>query len=643
MFRTTRGFAVLSVIGVLAILALIAVAIQATAPDVSRSQPAAVPLAGQAGINDIGKEGATKKADAKLEGDARCNAPIEVKKNKKAKGSPDGASGVESVCVKGCQYKITSGIPTKVAAKDSCKDIADAASKKKCETEKSCEVLQCGGPGGACSAVGGGSDKKKDELLGKAALVPSYFKDDPEIRKLLEDAKKDPVAAQAAVGRLDPWMQAAFDEARTEEQAKNDEKRASNLAIIQALGEEDAESRRLAEENRRLEEANENLRKIDLTKLADEQQQLAHQGPCPYGGEMAADGSCPPKPDPVPVPKPDPRKTPTCTGSLCDVRPPDAAARPPTNAGNGGTQNTGSGGMGSLGSLLSSLGKALGGATGGQTAQTAPAPTCSTDQNVYAQQQQQYQQALQQYNYQLQQYNYQIQLNAYYGGSAPTPPAPVAPSPCVPASSNQCTSQPQQPDASSCSVGSWRATYSGACIVGWQCIPSSAGAPTASLSCEPKVADVGMTLAISYSCSSGVASSTSFTVTTQPSGSATTTVKTPPAGTNTATYTLSCTDQGKTSGAECSVQVGRPSIILVANPKTVASNGISLLGWLTTGMQACTISSPDQADFTTRNAPNTSVNGTATSSPITGATRFLLHCETISGSTKDATTTVTVQ
>jgi len=83
------------------------------------------------------------------------------------------------------------------------------------------------------------------------------------------------------------------------------------------------------------------------------------------------------------------------------------------------------------------------------------------------------------------------------------------------------------------SAGTWRATYQGACITGWQCIATQG--PKAELVCEPKVADVGATLAITYGCSSGVASSSSFTVTTQPGGSATTTVKSPPAGTNTAT------------------------------------------------------------------------------------------------------------
>ncbi len=299
----------------------------------------------------------------------------------------------------------------------------------------------------------------------------------------------------------------------------------------------------------------------------------------------------------------------------------------------GGTQNA-------LSSFLSGLMNAF-----RPTPPAAPAPTpqaCSTDPNAYAQQQQQYQQALQQYNFQLQQQQYQQYQSQQYGGgyNAPVAPLPAQPAACTPSTGNQCQNQPPQPPASACS-GNWRAQYNGACITNWIC--DATNAPTATISCEPKVADVGMTLAITYSCSSGLATSSSFKVTTQPAGSATTTIKNPPAGTNTATYTLACTDNGKTAGDQCSIQVSRPSIILVANPKTVQSGGISLLSWLTSGMESCVISSPDQADFPARNAAYTSVNGAATSSAVTASTRFLLHCETVAGGIKDATTTVQVQ
>ena len=57
-------------------------------------------------------------------------------------------------------------------------------------------------------------------------------------------------------------------------------------------------------------------------------------------------------------------------------------------------------------------------------------------------------------------------------------------------------------------------------------------------------------------------------------------------------------------------------------------------------MSSCVISSPQQADFTATNAGNTSVNGMATTSPITQDTDILLHCVTLGGGTRDATTTI---
>lgn len=271
----------------------------------------------------------------------------------------------------------------------------------------------------------------------------------------------------------------------------------------------------------------------------------------------------------------------------------------------------------------------------------SPAQACSADPNAYAQQQQQYQMQLQQYNYQLQQYNYQQQLNSYYGngyGGYGSAPAPTQPAPCTPSTAQQCQSQPAQPPAQNCNAGTWKPTQSGACITGWQCVANSG--PQAQISCQPQVADAGMTLAISYSCSAGTATGNGFVASTSPSGSATTTIAVPPAGTNTATYGLACNNGGVTGGAQCSVQVAVPTIVLVANPKTVHSGDTSLIGWITTGMQSCVVSSPDDSSFTSRNSSNTSVAGAATTSPITAAIGYLLHCQTVGGGTRDATTTV---
>jgi hypothetical protein len=206
-------------------------------------------------------------------------------------------------------------------------------------------------------------------------------------------------------------------------------------------------------------------------------------------------------------------------------------------------------------------------------------------------------------------------------------------------SAQQCPYPPAQPDPAQCTTGSWLPSYSGSCMVGWRCTGSGADVPKADLSCSPQIADVGMTLAISYSCSKGTAVGSGFTASGS-SGSASPVVETPPAGTNTATYGLTCGNSGATAVAQCSVQVGKPSIVLVTNPKTVDSGNTSLVGWVTSGMDSCVVSSPDQSDFTDRNASNTSTNGTAETSPITKTSTFKLSCTTLAGGTKDATAKV---
>ncbi|MCR4325207.1 MAG: hypothetical protein NUV59_00135, partial [Patescibacteria group bacterium] len=290
---------------------------------------------------------------------------------------------------------------------------------------------------------------------------------------------------------------------------------------------------------------------------------------------------------------------PGCTGPNCSApqptpRPDTNAPRPPPNndptpgppgGGNStfGPRPTGSAGGnvgGLIGPLLSGLLKGLMGQQSGQ-GQKPPAPACSTDSQAYAQQQQQYQQAMQQYNYQLQQYNYQRQLDSYYGNQNSPPEPPPQPQHCKPSTGSQCTSSPRQPPAANCNVGSWRAVYQGACIADWQCVPASAtttppvatttqptppAIPEAKLSCQPTIADVGMDIAISYSCTAGTAEGDGFSATST-AGSATTTIQKPPAGANTATYGVKCTtNEGRTAGAQCSIEINQPSIIFIANP-----------------------------------------------------------------------------
>ncbi|MFZ2886750.1 MAG: hypothetical protein WA021_02940 [Minisyncoccia bacterium] len=171
-----------------------------------------------------------------------------------------------------------------------------------------------------------------------------------------------------------------------------------------------------------------------------------------------------------------------------------------------------------------------------------------------------------------------------------------------------------------------------------------AGGPQAQISCQPQTADVGMDVAIFFACqNSAAASGSNFSTGGALSGNATTTIGVPPFGTNTITYGLNCSNQGQIHSAQCTVNVNRAGITLVAYPKTIASGEKANIGWVTSGMEMCTVSSPTLLVFTDENASSTSVSGAVKTPALTANASFVLSCLSKTGTTKTATTTVTVQ
>jgi hypothetical protein len=170
------------------------------------------------------------------------------------------------------------------------------------------------------------------------------------------------------------------------------------------------------------------------------------------------------------------------------------------------------------------------------------------------------------------------------------------------------------------------------------------GAPKAEISCRPEVADVGMSVALSFGCrNSATSGGTGFDTNNQLSGSATPVIEQPTIGTSVAKYGLTCSKEGKTDTAECTVKINKPTIVLIANPKEVIAGGEANIGWVTGGMEECTISSPTLSGFTAENAGNNSTSGVAKTPPLTEDTKFVLSCTTKAGATKTAETTVTIR
>ncbi len=314
---------------------------------------------------------------------------------------------------------------------------------------------------------------------------------------------------------------------------------------------------------------------------------------------------------------------------------PDAQTAPRQTT--GGLGSFGGSGASGLMSFLGGLMKGLG-VGQPQQPQQGPAQSCPTDPQAYAQYQQQYNYQLQQYNYQLEQYNYQVRNNSSYGYTNTVVP-PVAPQPCRPRygtdGNGQCPQLPAQPSAATCPTGTWRQmTASGAGMVCpvWQCVPNNATTPTAQIACNPDVAEKGSRVTISYTCTNSQRSTgLGFDTNGATAGATTVTLDDAPENAVGKNFAIKCEDGNVTAGAQCSVQLAKVSISLRAEPNPVKVGTSALIGWVTTGMKSCTVSSPDQEDFTARNASRTATAGIATTSPVVERSDFYVDCVTVTG------------
>lgn len=234
-----------------------------------------------------------------------------------------------------------------------------------------------------------------------------------------------------------------------------------------------------------------------------------------------------------------------------------------------------------------------------------------------------------------------------YGGYGAYPPPYQQPNNNpAPAPTLQCPQAPPQPSASACQ-GAWQQeTLPGPngqqCVSGWKCNTTASASTTAQISCAPLVADEGMQVSISYTCANASKSAGSnFSTNGALSGTASATLS----GTATSSvYSVACTnDKNETATASCTVQVAKPAIVLITNPASVEAGKKSVIGWVTSGMQSCIVSSPDSSAFTTQNADKTATTGSAQTPPIAGSMRINLTCQTVGGGTRAASATVTLK
>lgn len=186
-------------------------------------------------------------------------------------------------------------------------------------------------------------------------------------------------------------------------------------------------------------------------------------------------------------------------------------------------------------------------------------------------------------------------------------------------------------------------------VAGGECAPDTrVSAPaavassrtTAQISCQPKIADTGMTIGIAFGCTNSVRSEGSGFSTDGTQWGATSTLIPAHLTTGTMTYTLSCIGAKEVATASCEVQVVKPVLLLTAEPMQAAAGESATIAWVSKGTNDCMLTSPEQPELSQKYKGSIGASGVVTTLPISEDTRVTLSCTTDGGSTKEVTTTV---
>ena len=180
------------------------------------------------------------------------------------------------------------------------------------------------------------------------------------------------------------------------------------------------------------------------------------------------------------------------------------------------------------------------------------------------------------------------------------------------------------------------------------CQPATASSPVATISkCDPTTQDIGEKVKVTFACQNATSAvGLGFDTAGQLSGVAEATIQNPPVGVDRVSYGLTCTSQtGQTTQArQCDVTINKPRIILVTNPKRFDSGKDTTIGWMTVGMERCTLASTN-ASFAAWNDEQddyTNVSGSAKTPVLNSDTVFKLTCTTKGGKMKEAQVTADV-
>ena len=165
--------------------------------------------------------------------------------------------------------------------------------------------------------------------------------------------------------------------------------------------------------------------------------------------------------------------------------------------------------------------------------------------------------------------------------------------------------------------------------------PPSSG-PVAQLSCQPKIAQSGMKIAVAFGCANSVMSSSNEFNTSGRLWGATEVQLEPSLPNGTMTYGLNCSDGVRQVSASCSVTVSKPLMLLTSES---SAEGTSF-AWVTRGMDVCQLNAVNRPEISAQFANPLPQSGSLGIPAVQSDVDVMLTCTSVSGEIREIRTSV---
>ena len=161
--------------------------------------------------------------------------------------------------------------------------------------------------------------------------------------------------------------------------------------------------------------------------------------------------------------------------------------------------------------------------------------------------------------------------------------------------------------------------------------------PVAQISCQPKIAESGMKVAIAFGCANSTQSSSNEFSTGGRLWGATEVRIEPNLPNGVMSYGLTCSDGSRTSVASCDVTVQKPFMLMSSQS---GQSGAVSLAWVTRGMDQCDLMATDNAGLNQQIENPLTQSGALSLTNVPNDTEVVLTCTTVGGEVKEAKTTI---